>query len=185
MAKMFEVTSEKAIGLGCYCSGQDWRVLGRKTRIGTWAPFSKSRCNPLSNINALQQGLFHRFPLYKGNGHLSNDRCGEAGGASQIHVGRGSLVPHPGIAEHNPGDGSQPAQGFIDAVVEGAATRIAGIVDGAVKNKSGVDSQHAEHGKANPVGWPEPHGAQGSDRSDLDEKEWRPPVKGIAEFAHG
>lgn len=37
MAKMFEVTSEKSIGFGCYCSGQDWRVLGRKTRIGTWA----------------------------------------------------------------------------------------------------------------------------------------------------
>ena len=33
---MFEVTGKKAIGFGCYCSGEDWRVLGWKARIGTW-----------------------------------------------------------------------------------------------------------------------------------------------------
>ncbi len=36
MAKMFEVTSEKAIGFGCYSSGKDWRVFGWKPHIGTW-----------------------------------------------------------------------------------------------------------------------------------------------------
>jgi hypothetical protein len=35
MAKMFDVTSEKAISFGCYSSGENWRVLGWKTYIGT------------------------------------------------------------------------------------------------------------------------------------------------------
>lgn len=36
MAKMFDVTSEKAISFGCYSSGKNWRILGWKTYIRTW-----------------------------------------------------------------------------------------------------------------------------------------------------
>ncbi len=35
MAKMFDVTREKAISFGCYSSGENWRILGWETHIGT------------------------------------------------------------------------------------------------------------------------------------------------------
>ncbi len=37
MAKMFDVTREKAVRLGCYSSSENWRILGWKTYLGTWA----------------------------------------------------------------------------------------------------------------------------------------------------
>lgn len=37
MPKMFDVTREKAIRLGCYSTGENGRILGWKTHIRTWA----------------------------------------------------------------------------------------------------------------------------------------------------
>lgn len=125
------------------------------------------------------------FSIYKDNGHLSDDGHCKTDAANQIHFSRRPAVPHPGIAEHDPGDGSKSDQGFIDAGVEGSASRVAGVIDGAVIHKAGIDPQQAQHGKANPVGRPEPHAAQGDNPTALNDKKWRPPVEEIAEPEHG
>jgi len=55
------------------------------------------------------------FSIYKDNGHLGEDGRRKTGAASQIHFGRRPAVPHPGVAEHDPGDGSESDQCFAEA----------------------------------------------------------------------